>query len=121
MPETVISPMAAHSFGEIFSPKSTKAISAVAAISKLPSSDAPDAEPSLMPNIMQIGAAISSRIIPIVYGRSFFVNRSSSRSFLHRKSVRIPTPTPAPRQRSDAMKVGGTDLRRSLETGVFSA
>ena len=64
--DSVINPMAIHSFLDTFSLKNSNAINAVATISKLPRSDALDAVPIFIPIIKNIGAAISNPIIPIV-------------------------------------------------------
>jgi hypothetical protein len=78
--ETVISEMAIQSRFDTFSENNTSAITEVATISKFPSNDALSAEDVFKPNIKKIGAAISKRIMPTVYGSSFFVSLVS-RSF----------------------------------------
>lgn len=64
--DSVMKPIAIHSFPDTFSLKIYKAINVVATISKLPRSEALDAVPILIPIIKNIGAAISNTIIPIV-------------------------------------------------------
>ena len=79
----VTSIIANVSFLESVSLKIRNAMHEVATISKLLSRDAfaEFVEPS--PSINRIGAAISNRIIPIVYGNSAFVNNTEcSRSFV---------------------------------------
>ena len=57
--DNITNPIAVQSFPDTFSLKMNKAISVVATISKLPRSDTLDAVPTLIPNIKNIGAAIS--------------------------------------------------------------
>ena len=66
MLDTVIKPIAIHNFDVTFSLNIKRAIIVVATISKLPSSEAFEAEPIFIPIIRNIGAAISRAIIPIV-------------------------------------------------------
>ena len=81
--DIVIKLIAIHNFDVTFSLNIRRAIRVVATISKLPSSEAFEAEPIFIPIIRNIGAAISRTIIPIVYGKSDLVNFSCfSSSFL---------------------------------------
>ena len=66
MLDAVTNPMAPHNLREIFSPKSSSAISAVATISKLLSSEALAAVVLVRPIIRKMGAAISNATIPTV-------------------------------------------------------
>ena len=66
MLDTVTSPMASHSRREIFSPNSSRAMRAVATISKLFSRAALAAVVDLRPTSRQMGAAMSSRIMATV-------------------------------------------------------
>jgi len=64
--DIVINPIAIHNFDVTFSLNIKRAIIVVATISKLPSSEAFEAEPIFIPIIRNIGAAISRTIIPTV-------------------------------------------------------
>lgn len=93
----------------IFSLKTIKAMIAVATISKLLSNEAFAAAVDSNPISKQIGAAMSSRIITIVYGSSDFVSRVYAFVvFLMRriKSIAI-IPTPAPMYKKPAIRVDG--------------
>ena len=95
MLDSVISAMAAHRRFDTDSPKMNRAISVVAAISKFPSNEAWEDDPYRMPSIRRTGAAMSSAIMPMTYGRSFRLSFSLPRLFRARDM--IPMPVPAPR------------------------
>ena len=82
---------------------------AVATISKLLSNEAFAAVVDFKPISKQIGAAISSRIIAMVYGNSDFVSRVSVFVvFLMRRIKAIAIiPTPAPMYKKPAIRVDG--------------
>ena len=67
--EAVIKRIASHNLHVTFSLNIINAINAVATISKFPSKDAFDEVPYFTPSINKIGATISRKIIPIVYGK----------------------------------------------------
>ena len=62
--DRVMRPMASQSLPDTFSLNSSRAISVVVTISKLPSREALEAVPRLIPIIRNTGAAISKRIMP---------------------------------------------------------
>ena len=74
--DNVIKAIAVYNLPETFSLNITNAIKVVATISKFPSNEAFAAEPRLIPISKNIGIAISSKIIPMVYGKSCFVSCS---------------------------------------------
>ncbi len=101
----------------------TRAIRAVATISKLLSREAFAALVALSPNIRSIGAAMSRSIIATVYGSSAFVRCDSVFSFFDSFRVNAMTsiPIPAPMYKNPAMRVGGICSRRSFDIGEFNA
>ena len=107
--DKVIKKMPDHNRALIVSLKTIKAMIAVATISKLLSKETLAAEVDIRPNIRQIGAAISSKIIATVYGNSAMVKVLSLLSvfLIFRKRKIIAIPTPAPIYRNPAISVGG--------------
>ena len=119
---TVTSIIAIQSFRFTLSPKNSRAISAVATISKLLSKEVLDAEHVFKPYIIKIGAAMSSTTIATAYGISFLCSRSSVVLCLPlRTSIMAPMPMPAPRYRNAATIVGATVWSITFETGVLMA
>ena len=121
MLDNVINPMASHSLDVTTSLNIKRAISVVATISKFPSNDAFEAEPIFIPIIKNIGAKISRTIIPRVYGKSVFDSFSIFFSLFELSRYIIPTPIPAPRYKNEAINVGVTFFKSTLEKGVFIA
>ena len=118
----VMSPIANHTLFEISSLNMNKAMSDVAAISKLLSRDTLAAVAVLRPIIRNIGAAISSAIIPTVYGSSFFVSLSDfAPSFLCVNRYIIPMPIPAPKYRNDERNTEPILSSSSLDSGTLIA
>ena len=115
--------MPAHRRGLMASPNNSRAISAVATISKLLSSEALAAVVARSPSIRQMGAAISSTIMAAVQGSSRRVRRIS-RPWLPRRrriSAMAAMPAPAPTYKSPAISVGGTSASSSLDSGALTA
>ena len=95
--ETVIRTIAAHVVGVTLSPKTRRAMSVVATISKLLSRDTEDAGELSRPYISSIGAAMSRTTIPKMYGESPFVRGRSSARFDGDAALTTVIPIPAPR------------------------
>lgn len=79
----ITSIIAAHSLFEMTYLKTARAITDVAAISKLLRSDTFAELVDLIPNISSIGAAISRITIATVYGSSFFCKRLFFNRYTH--------------------------------------
>ena len=79
------------------SPKTSRAMSVVATISKLLSSETDEAGEFSRPYIRRMGAAMSRTIIPIMYGVSFPVRGRSSARFEGDRDLTTAIPIPAPR------------------------
>ncbi len=120
---TTVNRMPAHRRGLTASPKTSRAMSAVATISKLFSSAALAAVVARSPSIRQMGAAISSAIMATVQGSSRRVRRISRPCLPRRRrvSAMAAMPTPAPTYRKPAISVGGTLDSSSLENGALTA
>ena len=119
--DKITSKSAMHILFEIFSLNIINANIDVATISKLFRSDAFEAVVLDIQFIRRIGYDISSKIMPMVYGRSDLHNLADPGSFLPLSRNNIPIPIPAPRYSIDAVIVGPTLFSMIFETGVLIA
>ena len=123
MHAAVTNTMPSHSLEDMASLKITRAITAVATISKLFSSEAFAADVILSPNKRHMGAAISRTIMAITKESSFTVSLDSFSGlfvmFLHKSIASIPSP--APTYKNPAINVEGIYSRSILDIGALSA
>ena len=120
---SVTSKMAAHSRLVSTSLKMKKAISDVATISKLFSSDTLAELVRAIPSISRMGAAISSTTMATVYGSSFRVSGSLMviLPMAFPATLYTSRPRPAPRYRNAAIIVVPTCSKSNLESGTLMA
>lgn len=118
---SVTRPTDAHILRPTASLKNTRANTEVAAASNAVRIDALAAVVIVRPNIMNIGAAVSSKIIMAIHGPSR-PDKPASLRFPFRRpcaSSIADIPIAAPIYRNAAMNIGGMPARSILEQGEF--